>query len=92
MNGSGIGYNELLLLVGVAGVAFFITAMTTRRWLWTVGLVGCVAVGVINTPADPMSAIILATQCCGMYLLSGFAWNIGRDPRAISHDSCQDTY
>ena len=73
---SGIGTFELLLLAVVAGGILLITLFTSRRWLWSCGLVGCVAVAVANTPADPVSTIVVALQLCALYFLSAFAWNV----------------
>lgn len=71
----GIGFFELLLLAVVASGVFLIARFTSRRWLWSCGLVGCVAVAAVNTPADPLSTVIVAVQFCGLYVLSAFAWH-----------------
>lgn len=76
ISNSGVGIHELMLLAIVAGGVLTITFFTTRRWLWSCGLVGCVLVAVANTPADPVSTIIVAVQLCGLYLLSAFTWNV----------------
>jgi Sec-independent protein secretion pathway component TatC len=72
---AGIGAIELGILVSVAAVVLVVTSFTSKRWLWASGLVGCVAFAVAVTPADPMSTLLFAVPCCGLYVLSAFAWN-----------------
>ena len=79
MTPGGIGITELMLVAIVAVGTFLITKFTSRRWLWACGLVGCVVVAAANTPADPISTILIAVQFCGLYLLSAFAWNVDRN-------------
>jgi Sec-independent protein secretion pathway component TatC len=80
---AGIGAIELGML-GVAAVAvFLLTSFTSQRWLWALGLVGCVALAVVTTPADPVSTLLVAVPCCGLYALSAFAWKAkGKTPQA----------
>ena len=72
---AGIGAFELGIL-GLAAVAVLVvTAFTSKRWLWAVGLVGCIALAAASTPADPLSMLLVGVPCCGLYALSAFAWN-----------------
>lgn len=76
-----IGALELALLAIVTIGACMITQFVTKRWLWALGFVACVAMAIVNTPADPISTLIVSSQACGLYILSAWAWNaFGRDP------------
>lgn len=76
-----IGVLELVLLAAVTIGACLVAHFVTRRWLWALGLVACVATAIVNTPADPLSTLIVSSQVCGLYILSAWAWNsFGRDP------------
>lgn len=69
-----IGIVELGLLAVVAIGACLLTHFVTKRWLWAVGFVACFIVATINTPSDVVSTLIVGTQCCGLYVVSAWAW------------------
>lgn len=70
---TGIGFLELALLGLTVVAATLVAYRTSRRW-WVAGFVACVAVAILNTPADPLSTLIVAVQCCTLYGFSAFAW------------------
>lgn len=70
----GIGVLELGIL-GIAAICALVFARRTAQRWWALGLVACVAVAIINTPADPLSTFVVAAQCCGLYVLSAYAWH-----------------
>ncbi len=84
MTGS-IGTLELALLAIVAIGAWPITYMVTKRWLWALGFVACVGMAIVNTPADPVSTLIVSSQACGLYVLSAWAWNAFHRDATTAH-------
>ena len=69
-----IGVLELALLAVVTIGACLLAHFVTKRWLWVLGLVACVAAAIVNTPADVVSTLIVSSQVCGLYILSAWAW------------------
>lgn len=80
-----IGVLELALLAIVAVGACLTAHFVTKRWMWALGLIACVATAIVNTPADPVSTLIVSSQVCGLYILSAWAWN------AFSHETVTAT-
>ena len=70
-----IGVLELAVLASVTIGACLLAHFVTKRWLWALGLVACVAVAIGNTPADPASTLIVSSQVGGLYILSAWAWS-----------------
>ena len=68
----------LALLAVVTIGACLVAHFLTRRWLWALGLVACVAVAIVNTPADPVSTLMVGWQVCGLYILSAWSWSAFR--------------
>ena len=79
-----IGVLELALLAAVTVGACLVACFVTKRWLWALGLVACVATAIVNTPADPLSTLIVGSQVCGLYILSAWAWSAFQRNTAIT--------
>jgi Sec-independent protein secretion pathway component TatC len=60
-----IGPIELALVLLVAGCVVLAVAVTKRRWL--LGLPAFFVVGMICSPADPASTLLIAVPCCCIY-------------------------
>ncbi len=73
-----LGTLELALLAIVTIGVCLITQLVTKRWLWALGLVACMGIAIVNTPADPISTLIVGVPACSLYILSAWAWQASK--------------
>ena len=75
-----VGIQEIVLIIFSAIVAAFTARRCRRPWL--LGIPVQVAVISICTPADPVSTLMIALPCCGMYALGVLKSGLKPEPAA----------
>jgi len=75
-----VGIQEIVLIIFSAIVAARMARRSHRPWLW--GIPVQVAVISICTPADPVSTLMIALPCCGMYALGVLKSGLKPEPAA----------
>ncbi len=74
-----IGPIELLVVTSAAAYLVLITALSRARWAWALGLVACLVVAAVFTPADPLSMLMVGVPLCLAYTIAAFARRAGRE-------------
>jgi Sec-independent protein secretion pathway component TatC len=75
-----VGVLEVVLIVISAALATFLTQRCHRPWL--LGIPVQVAVISVCTPADPVSTLLIAVPCCGVYALGVLKSGVNPEPAA----------
>jgi Sec-independent protein secretion pathway component TatC len=70
-----VGPVELFGLMALGAASLVVIVSVSRRWLWTLGFACCALIGILATPADPLSALLVAVPLCCVYGLGVWVWN-----------------
>lgn len=76
-----VGPAEVLILAVATIYLLLVTWLSRNRWSWALGLIACIVVAVLLTPADLLSTLLVVVPLCVIYTIAVLAWKAGRkDP------------